>query len=226
LRRYLAEFIGTFFLVLTVGTSVLSGSPLAPLAIGGVLMVMVYAGGHVSGAHYNPAVTLAVFVRGRIPASEAAGYVGAQLVAALIAAPIARWAVDPKAVTSLSLSGRHLGTALVVEALFAFALAYVVLNVATVASHQDNSFYGLAIGFTVMAGAAAVGGISGGAFNPAVALGGSVMGLFSWADLWVYLVADLVGGALAGAAFLFLNPHERRQPAVSESSGLSPVAQS
>ncbi|MHA6757055.1 MIP/aquaporin family protein [Streptacidiphilus sp. PAMC 29251] len=226
LRKYLVEFIGSFFLVLTVGTSVLSGSPLAPLAIGAVLMVMVYAGGHVSGAHYNPAVTLAVLVRGRIPAPRAVGYIAAQLAAAAVAAPLARWVANPKSVTALSLSGRHLASALVVEALFAFALAYVVLNVATVASHQDNSFYGLAIGFTVLAGAASVGGISGGAFNPAVALGGAVMGLFGWSDLWVYLVADLAGGTLAGVAFLFLNPHEHETVAEPEASTLSPAAQS
>jgi aquaporin Z len=226
LRKYVVEFIGTFFLVLTVGTAVLSKSTLAPLAIGGVLMVMVYAGGHVSGAHYNPAVTLAVLIRGRIPAAEAAGFVGSQLLAAAAAAPLARWAVDPASVTSLSLSGRHLASALSVEALFAFALAYVVLNVATVTRHEDNSFYGLAIGFTVLAGAAAVGGISGGAFNPAVALGGSEMGLFGWSDLWVYVVADLVGGALAGSAFLYLNPHARQTAAESETSGLHPTARS
>ncbi len=226
MRKYSVEFIGTFFLVLTVGTSVLSGSPLAPLAIGAVLMVMVYAGGHVSGAHYNPAVTLAVLVRGRITAPVAAGYVTAQLAAALAAAPLARWAANPESVTALSLSGRQLGSASMVEALFAFALAYVVLNVATVASHSDNSFYGLAIGFTVLAGAASVGGVSGGVFNPAVALGGSVMGLFDWSDLWVYLAADLAGGALAGVAFLLLGPHGRKEAAATEPGALNPAARS
>ncbi|MEE4546892.1 aquaporin [Streptomyces sp. V4-01] len=226
MRKYVVEFIGTFFLVLTVGAAVLSDSRLAPLAIGGVLMVMVYAGGHVSGAHYNPAVTLAVLIRGRIAPVDAAWYTASQLVAALAAAPLARWAVNPPSVTALSLSGRHLASALVVEALFAFALAYVVLNVALSASHEDNSFYGLAIGFTVLAGAASVGGISGGAFNPAVALGGAAMGLFDWSDIWVYLIADLIGGAVAGAAFLFLNPLDGRAATEPAWDVAEPAAQS
>ncbi|PNG89849.1 hypothetical protein SMF913_25314 [Streptomyces malaysiensis] len=187
----------------------LTKAPLAPLAIGGVLMVMVYAGGHVSGAHYNPAVTLAVLLRGRITAADAATYVVAQFVGGAVGALIARWVVDPDKVTALSLSGRQLGAALLVEVLFTFALAYVVLNVATSSSHPDNSFYGLAIGFTVLAGAIAVGGISGGAFNPAVAVGGSIAGLFSWSSLRIYLLSQVVGSVLAAVAFLALNPHER-----------------
>lgn len=208
LAKYLSELIGTFFLVCTVGVSVLSQAPLAPLAIGGVLMVMIYAGGHVSGAHYNPAVTLAVLVRGKLGTKDAGAYIGAQLLGGIVAALAARWIVDPEKVSALSLSGRHLGAALLAEVLFTFALAYVVLNVATSKSHPDNSFYGLAIGFTVVAGAIAVGGISGGAFNPAVALGGAVMGLFSWSSIWVYLVANLAGGALAALAFLKMNPDD------------------
>lgn len=209
LVKYAAEFIGTFFLVCTVGTTVLTEAPLAPLAIGGILMVMVYAGGHVSGAHYNPAVTVAVLIRGRVSALDASAYVGAQLLGGIGGALAARWIVDPGKTSALSFSGRSLGAALLVEVLFTFALAYVILNVATSKSHPDNSFYGLAIGFTVMAGAVAVGGISGGAFNPAVAVGGAVMGLFSWSAIWVYLLADFVGGALAGAAFLLMNPGDR-----------------
>ncbi|MFD8337493.1 MIP/aquaporin family protein [Streptomyces malaysiensis] len=209
LRKCVAEFIGTLFLVLTIAAAVLTKAPLAPLAIGGVLMVMVYAGGHVSGAHYNPAVTLAVLLRGRITAADAATYVVAQFVGGAVGALIARWVVDPDKVTALSLSGRQLGAALLVEVLFTFALAYVVLNVATSSSHPDNSFYGLAIGFTVLAGAIAVGGISGGAFNPAVAMGGSIAGLFSWSSLWIYLLSQVVGSVLAAVAFLALNPHER-----------------
>ncbi|HCT78451.1 MAG TPA: porin [Micromonosporaceae bacterium] len=216
MRRYLTEFIGTFFLVFTVGATVLGKAALAPLAIGGVLMVMIFAGGHISGAHYNPAVTLAVLIRGRITAADAAVYWGAQLVGGALAALAAKWVVNPAPMTALSFSDGTVGAALLAEALFTFALAYVVLNVATSRDHPDNSFYGLAIGFTVMVGATAVGGISGGAFNPAVAFGGTLMGMFSWSAIWVYLVADLAGAALAAAAFLVLNPDDR---------GAEPVAQ-
>jgi aquaporin Z len=208
-RKYAVELIGTFFLVFTVGASVLSGSPFAPLAIGAILMVMVYAGGHISGGHYNPAVTMAALVRGRIGPADAAGYWIAQLVAGLLAALVVRGVVTPAGVNTLALSGQTLVAAAVVELLFTFALCYVVLNVATSKDQSGNSFFGLAIGFTVAAGAFAVGGISGGAFNPAVTFGGTVMGLFTWSTLGVYLVVQLVAGAVAGLAFRALNPADK-----------------
>ncbi|WP_009479848.1 MIP/aquaporin family protein [Rhodococcus sp. JVH1] len=211
ITKYAVEAIGTFFLVFTVGTAAGSGSPFAPLAIGAALMVMIYAGGHVSGGHYNPAVTLAVLVRHRIGLRDAAGYWVAQLAAGVLAAVVVREVVDPAQATlsaTLHLSGHTLVAAFVVELLFTFALCYVVLNVATSRSHPNNSFYGLAIGFTVVAGAFAVGAISGGAFNPAVTFGAAVMGMFAWPTLWVYLVAQLVAGAAAGAAFLAINPDD------------------
>jgi aquaporin Z len=210
--KYTAEAIGTFFLVLTVGAAVGSRSPLAPLAIGAVLMVMVYAGGHVSGGHYNPAVTLAVLVRRRIGLRDAAAYWLVQFGAGLLAAVVVRAFVDPvqlAATATITLTGRMLVAAFVVELLFTFALCYVVLNVATSKSHPDNSFYGLAIGFTVAAGAIAVGSISGGAFNPAVTVGAAVMGMFAWPTLWVYLVAQVIGGVAAGVTFLALNPDDK-----------------
>ncbi|WP_297545580.1 aquaporin [Amycolatopsis sp.] len=208
-RKYIVELIGTFFLVFTVGASVLSGSALAPLAIGSALMVMVYAGGHISGGHYNPAVTIAALVRGRIGLSDAVGYWIVQLIAGVTAGAVAHAVVTPAApAKTLSLTG-HVPAALVAELLFTFALAYVVLNVATSKDHPDNSFYGLAIGFTVMVGAFAVGGISGGVFNPAVAIGGATMGLFGWSTVWVYLVAELVAGVIAGLAFRALNPTDK-----------------
>ncbi|MFQ6397999.1 MIP/aquaporin family protein [Nocardia sp. KC 131] len=209
---YAVELIGTFFLVLTVGTAAGSGSPFAPLAIGAALMVMVYAGGHISGGHYNPAVTLAVLVRHRIGLRTAIGYWVAQLVAGLLAAQVVREIIDParaQTVSRLTLNGCTMGAVLVVEFLFTFALCYVVLNVTTSRSHPDNSFYGLAIGFTVVAGAFAVGGISGGAFNPAVTVGAAVMGIFAWPTLWVYPVAQLIGGAAAGAVFRALDPDDK-----------------
>jgi aquaporin Z len=210
--KYAVEAIGTFFLVFTVGAAVGSRSALAPLAIGGVLMVMIYAGGHLSGGHYNPAVTLAVLVRRRIGLRDALGYWIVQLGAGLLAAVVVRTVIDPAqvaATATMTLTGAGLVAAFVVELLFTFALCYVVLNVATSKSHPDNSFYGLAIGFTVVAGAFAVGAISGGAFNPAVTLGGAVMGIFAWPTLWVYLVAQVIAGAAAGVAFLALNPDDK-----------------
>jgi aquaporin Z len=207
-RKLLVELIGTFFLVFTIGASVRSGSTLAPVAIGSVLMAVIYASGHISGGHVNPAVTMAALVRGRIGAGEAVGYWIAQLVAGVLAALVVGAVISPGEAATLRLSG-HVTGAFVAELLFTFALAYVVLNVATSKDHPSNSFYGLAIGFTVLAGVVAVGGTSGGALNPAVALGGAVMGMFAWPTLWIYLVAELMAGAAAGLAFRALNPNDR-----------------
>jgi aquaporin Z len=209
MRKYLAEFVGTFFLMMTVGVAVSSMNALAPLAIGGVLTVMIYAAGHISGAHFNPAVTLAALVRGAVTGADAIRYVLAQTAAGALAGLTARWLAQPVEVTALTFAGRAVAVALLAEFLFTFALAYVMLNVATSRDHPDNSFYGLAIGGTVMVGAVTVGGMSGGVFNPAVALGGAVFGLFAWSAIWIYLLATLLGGAAAGAVFLALNPGDR-----------------
>ena len=208
-RKYATEFIGTFLFLFTIGASVLSVSPLAPLAIGSALMIMVYAGGHISGGHYNPAVTIAALVRGRIKLTDAVSYWAAQFLGGLLAMELARWVMRPAQVTTLTLSGHALAAAFVVELLFTFALCYVVLNVATSKSHPNNSFYGLAIGFTIFTGAIAVGTISGASFNPAVDIGGAVIGLFAWSTLWVYLIAQIIAGIAAGFAFLFLNPDDK-----------------
>jgi aquaporin Z len=203
MRNYLTEFIGTFFLCLTIGLTVLNGTPMAPLAIGASLMVMVYMGGHVSGGHYNPAVSLAVLLRGKMAsAGEFVGYVVSQCAGALVAALVVYVIVGrtfaPAPATTASLTG-----VLLVELLFALAL--VVLNSAASAKTHGNSFFGLAIGFTVVVGAFAGGPISGGAFNPAVGVGpilvDTLLGTGSLGNLWIYLVAPLVGGALAAAVF-------------------------
>jgi aquaporin Z len=211
MRKYVAEFIGTFFLTFTVCCAVLTAQPLAPLAIGAVLVAMVFAGGHISGAHFNPAVTLAVYLRGKMETRDVLPYMGAQLAAGVIAAGIARFVVIDKPTSALSLSGRALAGAVIVELLITFALAYVVLNVATSKDHPNNSFYGLAIGFTVLAGAVAVGTLSGGAFNPAVGLAVTVAGLASWKMLIVYVLATLAGGAAAGFVFRMLNPDDAEE---------------
>ncbi|MEU9443485.1 aquaporin [Streptomyces sp. NPDC048304] len=208
-RKYATEFIGAFFLTFAVAVAVLSGSTFVPLAAGATLMVMIYAGGHISGGHYNPAVTVAALVRRRIGARDAAAYVVAQVVAGVVAGIIARAVVNPGAVRTLTLSGHTEAAAAVVELLITFALCYVVLNVATSKDQPGNGFYGLAVGFTVAAGAFAVGGISGGVFNPAVALGGATAGLFGWSTIWVYLVVQLAAGIAAGIAFRALNPGDK-----------------
>jgi aquaporin Z len=204
MRRYAVEFIGTFFLVLTVGCTGLAAGPgvIAPLAIGSVLMSMVYAGGHVSGGHYNPAVTLGVFLRGRCPASDVLPYWGAQLLGSASAAWIVGLAIRGAPLTPFAAPA--LG-AFLAEFLFTFALVYVVLNVATAKATEGNSYFGLAIGFTVLAGAFAVGQVSGAAFNPAVAIGASIVGQLPWSSLWIYIIPELLAGALAALAFKALD---------------------
>ena len=206
--KYAVEFIGTFFLVLTVGMVVIEPGAgiVAPIAIGSALMIMIYAGGHISGGHYNPAVTLAVWMRGRCAGRDVPGYMIAQVIGGVIAALIVLYLK----------SGSHIEAsvllpfpALVAEFLFTFALCYVVLNVATSKNTQGNSYYGLAIGFTVTVGAYAVGSISGAAFNPAVAIGVTVMGVSFVKNIWIFLVANLIGGAIAAVVFNALNPDDK-----------------
>jgi len=208
MKKYIAEFIGTFFLVLTVGCTIIPGAAgvIAPLAIGGALMVMVYAGGHISGGHFNPAVTLAVFVRGRCEAKDVIPYWVAQFLAGVAAALVAVFLVG-KSGTPMEI--KNVPAAFVAEFLFTFALAYVVVNSATSKDTANNSFYGLAIGMTVMVGAFSVGAISGGAFNPAVALGAAVMKLVNFPDIWIHIIADFAGGLVAAMTFKFLNPTDK-----------------
>lgn len=204
MNKYIVEFIGTFFLVLTIG---LSAPALAPLAIGSMLMVMVYAGGHISGAHYNPAVTLAAVIRGRCSTQDAVPYIIAQVLAGLLGGMVAQMLRGmPEGTPEPLAQPMH---ALAAEVLFTFALAYVVLNVATAKGTAGNSNYGLAIGFTVLAGAYAAGPISRGAFNPAVAGGLVVMKMAPLSEIWIYLVGNFLGGALAGFVFTFLNPDDK-----------------
>jgi aquaporin Z len=205
MRNYLTEFIGTFFLVLTIGLTVIPGFDFAPLAIGASLMIMVYMGGHVSGAHYNPAISFAVFLRGKMKSvGELAGYIASQLLGAVVAALVVRALLDQTFAPAPG-EGVAVTSALLVEFLFTFALGLVVLNSAASARTQGNSFYGLAIGFTIVVGAFAGGGISGGAYNPAVGLGPalvhSVFGGGSLGDVWIYIVGPVAGAAAASGVF-------------------------
>jgi aquaporin Z len=208
MNKYLMEFIGTFFLVLTVGCTVIGNvaGVIPPLAIGSVLMAMVFAGGHISGGHYNPQVTLAVWIRGRCATKDVVPYWVAQIIGAVAATAIVKIL---KAGVEIHAMSPPPGPALIAEFIFSFALAFVVVSTATVTSTKGNSYYGLAIGFIVLAGAFSVGNISGGAFNPAVAIGITSMGIVGWGSLWIYLVANLLGGTVAGLVFRSLNPDDK-----------------
>jgi aquaporin Z len=224
-RKLVVEAVGTFFLVLTVGLTVLEpgAGAFAPLAIGSMLMVMVYAGGHVSGAHYNPAVTLAIFLRGKASGAEVVGYWVTQMVAGALASLLVLFLLEPASSPFVP----EVGPALLAEALFTFALAFVVLNVATARGNQGNSHYGLAIGFTVLASAYAAGGISGAALNPAVATGLTLMDVLQPGSLWIFLLAELAGGAAAGLLFRALDLGDDKPTAATpaQQAGLVPQAE-
>ena len=207
MQKYAAEFIGTFFLVLTVGCTGIAARPdvMPALAIGSVLMVMIYAGGHISGAHYNPAVTVAVYLRGRCAAADVLPYCIAQLAGAAASSAILLAFKTAKAITL----DADIPAGFASEFFFTFALAYVVLNVATAKATEGNSYFGLAIGFTVLAGAFSVGHVSGGAFNPAVAFGAMIMGMLPWAQVWLYLGAQLLAAGAAAYVFKWMNPKDQ-----------------
>lgn len=210
MKKLITEFIGTFFLILTIGLAVLGGAgAMAPVAIGLALMVMVYAGGHISGAHFNPAVTLGILIRGKITVADAVPYMIVQVVAGAIAAFVVQYLLGSDKVTALAAAANpNAVKALVAEILGTFALVFVVLNVATSKATAGNSYFGLAIGLTVTAMAYALGGISGGAFNPAVAVGISVMKMAQWAVIWFYLVGGFGGAVLAALLFKHCNPDD------------------
>jgi len=199
--KLLTELVGTaiFFSVIALSAPI---GPLAPLAIGGALMVMVYMGGHISGAHYNPAVSLGAVLRGKMPAGDLLPYWAAQLVGGVIAFSFGH-------LVSSQTPGIHpgphagVGAALAVEIFFTTALVLVVLNAAMTPATQGNSFYGLAIGFTIVVAAFAGGPISGGAFNPAVGFGATfgsaIYAAGSWSDLWIYIVGPFIGAGIGAA---------------------------
>jgi aquaporin Z len=211
MNKYVTEFLGTFFLVLTIGLTVLGGTPMAPLAIGASLMVMVYMGGHVSGGHYNPAVTLAVLLRGKLQKGDVLPYMVAQVVGALAAAVVVYVVVGRTFAPAPAQGASTLG-ALLIEVLYTTALCLVVLHSATAPQTTGNSFYGLAIGFTVTAAAFAGGPISGGAFNPAVGTGpilvAALLGDGSVVNLWLYLVGPFAGGVIAAAVYRVQQPSQ------------------
>jgi len=207
MRKYIVEFIGAFFLLFVIGLCVIEpgAGAMAPLAIGTILMVMVYAGGHISGGHYNPAVTLGVWIRGKCETKDVPFYMIAQILGAAAASLLV---LKLKSNAIISAAAPNTINALIAESIFTFALVYVVLNVATSKKTAGNSYYGLAIGFTLMAAAYAIGNISGCAINPAVAIGLTIMGLSKLSNLWIFIAANFVGGVLAAVIFNFLNTEQ------------------
>jgi aquaporin Z len=213
MRKYINEFIGTFFLVFVIGMVVTSETDrsFAPIAIGSVLMVMIFAGGHISGAHYNPAVTLAVLIRGKIQLADAIFYIVFQILAAFVAGLLVVYFIGEMPQKAVVMT--DVAKPMIAEFVATFALAYVVLNVATAKGNTGNSFYGLAIGFTVMAMAYAVGKISG-AFNPAVAVGICYLNLRSWSDIWIFAIGSFGGAAFAAVVFNYLNREDEPVPPI------------
>lgn len=213
MRSYLIEFIGTFFLTLVIA---LTGNP---IAIGAVLAALVYMGGYISGAHYNPAVTIGVAVRGKLQ-SVARGvmYILFQIAGAFVAATT-YFAIKGNVFIPVP-STPDIFITLLVEILFTFLLVSVILHVATAEETVGNHYYGIAIGFTLMAIAFAGGPISGGVYNPAVAIGPilfdakNISGHFQ--NLVIYITGPILGGALAAMVFRNsrqINRQESRQKA-------------
>ncbi len=209
--KYIVEFVGTFFLVITIALSVGWNSTIAALAIGSMLMAMVYMGGHVSGAHFNPAVTLAVAMRGKCAKSDVGPYIIAQLVGAIAATAAAHF-LSGKVFVAMPVKAdepweiAYLLRLLVGEAIFTFALVTVILHVATHRKTAGNSYYGVAIGFTVAGSAVAIGPVTGGALNPAVGVGPALYALVTGAappasNFLVYTLGPILGALLAVPVF-------------------------
>lgn len=205
----LMEAIGTFVLLLTIQLTVdAPSSDKAPMAIGIALMVIIYAGAPISGSHFNPAVSLAVMLRGKQEIGEMILYWIFQLLGGTFGAWLG-------AIISGSYSNIGVGKnftllqAFLAEICYAFVLCFVVLGTATHSKASGNGYYGAAIGLTVTAGAVAVGQQSGAAFNPAVALGLSMAkGFASFGYCLGTALADLLGGALAAGAFYMVAPDQ------------------
>jgi len=210
---FYAEFFGTMMLCLVVGLSNLSA--LAPFAIGSILMCMVFTYGHLSGGHFNPAVSLAVMMRGKISPLYFVLYTVSQVIGGLAGVGIAHYALASEDFllkntikTPLPTIAVDEGPAFLLEFIFTLALCTTVLNTATTVSVGDNSFYGLAIGFVVLAGAVSVGGLTGGVFNPAVGTALFIVRGDTAEGLWRYWVAPMLGGLVAGIMFHIVNSDE------------------
>ncbi|HLF62312.1 MAG TPA: aquaporin [Saprospiraceae bacterium] len=209
MKKYIVEFIGTFFLVLTICMTVIGGlENWAPLAIGVMLMVMVYAGGHISGAHFNPAVSVAIYLRGKLALGELPPYIFAQGVGAVVAALLSGYLLRSTGMIAGEALVPLAGPVLLAEFLGTFIFCYVFLHVYTAKGTAGNPFYGIAIGGALMGSIYVFGDISGGVFNPAVAAGVCTAQIISWSSIWIYLVASFVAGAVAAFVFNYVNGPE------------------
>ncbi len=205
LKEYVMEFIGAMFLLLAIA---LTGNA---LAIGIMLMAMVYIGGHISGAHYNPAVTISVWLRGKLKPNKIFGYLSAQVLGTF-AASFIFYILSGKFFLPSPGIGVPMWHSILVEILFTFVLCSVILFVATSKKSEGNYIYGIAIGLALAAGAYAGGSISGGVYNPAVALGPMILKSFmegyAFGNLFIYIIGPFAGAVLAAWVFKFLNPKE------------------
>ena len=213
LKKYIVEFIGTFFLVLTICMTSYSkvSADLQPLAVGSMLMVLIYSMGYLSGAQFNPAISLAIYLRGRINLKEMGFYWIAQILGAVAAAMMTAVLISAKPPVGLIASTPQFFSmvpALIAEVLGSFALTWVILTVATSKALDGNNFYGLAIGFTVTALMYTLGSVSGSAFNPVVAIATCIAHLSSWNNLWIYIVGGLGGAVLATMAYKYISGDE------------------
>ncbi|MEM6886093.1 MAG: aquaporin [Verrucomicrobiota bacterium] len=207
MKKYIMEFIGTFFLVFAIGNVICESSIgiMGPIAIGCTLMGVIYAGGHISKAHYNPAITLAFLLRRGMKRKDVPGYLAGEILGASLAMLTCLYLYDFPELPSLQL---EIGPTLIVEFLGTFVLAFVIMNVATAKALANNGFYGLAIAATVVGLVYAVAPISGAGFNPAVSLTLLFAGLLDVPNLILHIIAQFVGGAAAAYTYLYLVPDE------------------
>lgn len=222
MNRSFNEFISTFFLSFTICVAAVYGKAgdYGPLAIGLVLAALVYAGGHISKAHYNPAVSLAFLIRGcYISVKEMFAFIGVQILGAVLAALLAKGLFsDGMVVEPAKL---EFGPALVAEILFTFLLVWVIMNVATAKANAGNGFYGIAIASTVTGAIYTVGVVSLAVLNPAVAVALAITGKLAASQLFIPIVGSIVGAVIAVVTFNFGHPSEGCSD--DDESGCNPI---
>jgi aquaporin Z len=211
MKKYLTEGIGTFFLLfITILTSQNPDIALAaPLAAGAALLAMTYVGERISGAHYNPAITLAMLMRASTSRTDAIYYIMAQLIGGVLAALIGGFLLNCNTGQEIQMHYNKMGIcSIVAEFCGAFGLTYVFMNVNNPRQTAEKSFSGIAMGFTLAGFIYALRSISGGVFNPALALSLLTIGALDGSDLWIYLAGAILGAAAANTVFLVVNSNE------------------